>query len=431
MQKRVLSLECAGLGLEVLAACPDFGKLSGFTFSGLTSVFPAVTCTAQATFRTGLPPAQHQVVCNGRYDRKAHKVDFWNQSAGLVQGKRIWDALRQAGGKAGVLFHQQSLGDSSDLVVSPAPVHRHHGGMIQACHCCPPELEDRLKACIGKPFTLMNYWGPLSNQKSSAWICAAAVNIMQQDQADFLAVYLPHLDYCQQKIGPQQTGIMGRELQVLAKLLRQLLCAADELGYEVLVWGDYGIRPVHQVVYPNRILRQYGLFQARRVAGGQTYPNLHDSAAFAMVDHQVAHLFVKDPCELETVRKLFSGLPGVDRVLPPAAFGLPVEESGELVLEATPDAWFAYPWWESAAEAPDYATHVDIHNKIGFDPCELFWRVPFLSTSLDCTLPRGSHGRLDCLAAVAATPELAERLKTENLLQLSVSLEKVLGGLRG
>ena len=430
MKKRILSLECAGLGIEVLSCCPEFSQLSGFCFSAMDSVFPAVTCTAQATFRTALSPLQHQVVCNGRYDRKTHKVDFWNQSAGLVQGGRIWDRLRQVGGRAGVLFHQQSLGDSSDLVLSPAPVHRHHGGMIQACHCRPENLEQRLNEYAGRPFSLMNYWGPLSNRKSSDWICAAAELVMQQDQPDFLAVYLPHMDYCQQKAGPSQTTVMERQLRVLSSFLRRLLTAAESLGYEVLVWGDYGISPVDRVVFPNRVLRQQGLFSARRVSGGLTYPNLFDSAAFAMVDHQVAHLYLQDPRELENVRKIFNGMPGVSRVLPPASLGLPCGESGDLVLEAAAGYWFAYPWWKSASEAPDYATHVDIHNKIGFDPCELFWKIPFLSTSMDCTLPKGSHGRLDCPGCFAATPPLAEHLQSENLLQLSISLEEVLGDLR-
>lgn len=430
MRKKILSVECAGLGIELLSACPEFSQLSGFQFSAMQSVFPAVTCTAQATFRTATAPLQHQVVCNGRYDRKTHKVDFWNQSAGLMQGGRIWDRLRQAGGKAGVLFHQQSLGDSCDLVLSPAPVHRHHGGMVQACHTRPEGLEQRLNEYVGRPFTLTNYWGPMSNHKSSAWICAATEAVMQQDKPDFLAVYIPHMDYSQQKVGPQETAVMERELRVLASFLKRLLTAAESTGYEVLVWGDYGISPVKEAIFPNRILRQQGLFSARKITGGRTYPNLYDSAAFAMTDHQVAHIYLKDMRELENVRKIFSGMSGVSRVLPPEAFALPAGESGELVLEAADGYWFAYHWWESAGEAPDYATHVDIHNKIGFDPCELFWKIPFLSTSLDCSQPRGSHGRLDCPACFAATAPLAERLQSESLLKMSLSLENVLGEMR-
>jgi len=196
------------------------------------------------------------------------------------------------------------------------------------------------------------------------------------------------------------------------------------------VGGDYGISPVKEAILPNKILRQHGLFLARKVTGGRTYPNLYDSAAFAMTDHQVAHLYLKDERERENIRNLFSGLPGLSRVLPPECFGLPSGESGELVLEAADGFWFAYPWWESAAEAPDYATHVDIHNKIGFDPCELFWKIPFLSTSIDPMQPRGSHGRLDCPACFAATPQLAERLQAKSLLEMSVSLEKVLAEIK-
>ncbi|NLF93652.1 MAG: alkaline phosphatase family protein [Oligosphaeraceae bacterium] len=425
MGRGILCIECAGLGHEMLARCPQFASLTGLTFAPLTPVFPAVTCTAQATFRTGQSPMQHQVVCNGHFERSTRRVDFWNQSAGLVRGPRIWDGLRQRGGRAAVLFLQQSLGDSCDIVVSPAPVHRHHGGMIQACHCRPPELEAELVQAIGRKFDLLHYWGPSSSRKSSDWISQATLWVLQRQRPEFLATYLPHLDYCQQKLGPEHPAV-SRELQFLGATLRTLLSAARALDYEVLIWGDYGISAARQAVYPNRILRSQGLFSARRVGTAATYPNLYDSRAFAMVDHQVAHLYVPDARDVPAVRALFTACPGVDTVSEPAALGLPAGESGELVLTAAPGAWFAYPWWEQAREAPDYASHVDIHHKIGFDPCELFWQIPFLRTSWDGSLPKGTHGRVDCLAAWAATPGLGAAPGPVDLGQLSRQVRQFL-----
>ena len=126
-----------------------------------------------------------------------------------------------------------------------------------------------------------------------------------------------------------------------------------------------------------------------------------------MCDHQVAHVFVSNPDETPAVRNLLSALPGVASACSAADAGLDHAESGELVLTAQPRAWFAYPWWDTAKEAPDYATHVDIHSKIGYDPCELFWNIPFLSTSTDCRKPKGTHGRSDAPAAVAVSDGLA------------------------
>ncbi len=414
----LLSIECAGLGYEIIARQPQFAPLTGLEYAPLTSVFPALTCTAQATFRSGESPLQHKVVCNGHFDRQTKRVDFWNQSAGLVQGGRIWDSLRQRGGRVALLFQQQSLGDSNDFGLSPAPVHRHHGGMIQACYSRPPELEIELEQAIGRKFDLQRYWGPRSGRESSRWISQATIWLLQNRRPEFLATYLPHLDYCQQKLGPYHPAV-SVELLFLGELLRTLLAAAQTLGYEVVIWGDYGISPARQVIYPNRLLRSEGLFAVRRVGRSSTYPNLYDSRAFALVDHQVAHLYVPEAHDIEVVRDLFTDYPGVESVLEPSAVGLPADTSGELVLTAMPGTWFAYPWWEKAKEAPDYASHVDIHNKIGFDPCELFWKIPFLSTSWDASQPKGTHGRIDCPAAWSATPGFSPEPAPCNLKQLS------------
>src|SRR5215468_5187665 len=67
-------------------------RLNAFRGSGgfcrIKPAFPAVTCTAQATYLTGLAPAGHGVVANGWYDRDLAEVHFWKQSNRLVQGKK-------------------------------------------------------------------------------------------------------------------------------------------------------------------------------------------------------------------------------------------------------------------------------------------------------------------------------------------------------
>ena len=415
---RLLSIECAGLGANLLQVSPELSSLPGMTYGATAAVFPAVTCVSQASFRTGCLPETHTVCCNGDYDRRKYRVDFWNQSAGLVQGPRIWDGLRQRGGKAAMLFHQQSLGETVDIVLSPAPVHKHHGGMIQGFLCRPDDLGNRLTSCLGRQFSLSSYWGPLSSGKSTSWITDATIQVMREHGPDLLLTYLPHLDYCQQKTGCDNTPILRRECAFLAICLRRLLDAATNSGYEVLIWGDYAITPATGVIHPNRILREAGLFTARTVSGGATYPNLYDSRAFAMSDHQVAHVYLKSKEDLPEVRRLFQGLEGVDHIWTPAERHLSPATAGDLVLEAKQGHWFSYQWWSRQSEAPDYATHVDIHSKIGFDPCELFWKFPFLSTATDCSLPKGTHGRTDAPCALAVTTGLLDLLQATDLASL-------------
>ncbi|HPY91418.1 MAG TPA: alkaline phosphatase family protein [Lentisphaeria bacterium] len=421
--RKLLLVQCAGLGYELV--CRHDGLLAdlGLPFQPCTPVFPAVTCTAQATMRTALPPAQHGIIANGRFDRRSRRIDFWQQSARLVHGERIWAASRRRGRTTAMLFHQQNLGEDVDYVISPAPIHKHHGGMLQACQTKPPELEAQLNSTIGKRFNLSDYWGPRANRRSTQWITGATLTVMQKHAPDVLLTYLPHLDYCQQSHGPDDHRRMASEISVLAECLGRLVQSAEQQGYDIMVWGDYAITPAQQPVFPNKALLEAGFFLCRRVAG-RLYPNLYDSRAFAMCDHQVAHIYITNPEDTPGVRSLLSTLPGVASACSAAEAGLDHPESCELVLTAQPGAWFAYPWWENAKEAPDYATHVDIHSKIGFDPCELFWDIPFLSTSTDCQKPRGTHGRTDAPAAVAASNGLAQVRNLTNLLDISRFLKQ-------
>ena len=422
-QNRILVIQVAAMGHDLVASHPGaFGRLP-LHFGSLRPVFPAVTCTAQATFRTGLPPASHGIICNGFFDRRTRRTSFWNQSSGLLPGTRIWDDFRRNGGTIGTMFWQQSLGDAVDLILSPAPIHKHHGGVIQDCYAHPPGLYADLCKATGRRFSLLDYWGPMASSKSTRWITDATVRVLQQPDShpDLLLTYLPHLDYTLQKHGRGAPRRASAAVDEVVAELGLLLAAAGEAGYRSLVWGDYAITDVERPVLPNLALRQSGLFVPRRV-GGRAYADLFASRAFAMVDHQVAHIYAGRPDDVEAAKECLGALPGVADVLAHSSLDHP--RTGELLLVAEPDAWFAYPWWEDRREAPDYARHVDIHSKPGFDPCELFWGWPPPSISLDVRKVRGSHGRDDGLAAFATDLDLDQQ--PADLLQLSQAVGRLL-----
>src|SRR5690606_13563777 len=142
------------------------------------------------------------------------------------------------------------------------------------------------------------------------------------------------------------------------------------------------------------------------------------SDAFAVSDHQVAHIYVRRPELVDKVASLVKGLPGVERVLDEEgkrALGLDHPRSGELVALSHADSWFTYYHFLDDARAPDYARTVDIHRKPGYDPVELFidpalpmaklrialrlaqkklgMRYLMDVISLDARLVKGSHGR--------------------------------------
>ena len=141
------------------------------------------------------------------------------------------------------------------------------------------------------------------------------------------------------------------------------------------------------------------------------------SRAFAVADHQVAHIYVNDRALLPQVRTLVEFTPGVAAVLAEREkleAGINHPRAGDLIAVAKDNAWFTYYYWLDDARAPDFARCVDIHRKPGYDPVELFLdpklRAPKLKVAgkllkkklgfrmlmdvvpLDASLVKGSHG---------------------------------------
>ena len=403
-----------------------FGKVGDLVFRPAEGVFPAVTCTAQATLRTGLLPKDHGMVSNGFYSRVLQKPMFWEQSANLVEGRRIWEPRKNTEGernntererkdtelpcssdsipcssvvpqRIGMYFFQQSLGERVDYVLSPAPIHKHGGGMIMRNYTKPGDWGESLKKMCGT-FPLHRYWGPLASAKAGR-ACIANFKTMMAfqeaagAQADVAFLYLPTLDYDLQRYPPGDVRARAawRELK---RQLKDLLSFADKCGAEMTVVGDYDIESVCLApVFPNKLLREAGLFNVRRI-GTRAYPDFYTSRAFAMCDHQIAHVYIKDIGERERIAALFEATAAYGEVEIRSNQDWAHPNAGEILLTAREGSWCAYPWWNDAAEAPDWATHIDIHNKPGYDPCELFFGRLFPpATCQDAGRIRGSHGR--------------------------------------
>ena len=418
-RKKLLVADLAAFGWDLVSQVGGFRPAQTF--------FPALTSVWQASFRTAAPPSAHGLVGNGFLFRDLRKVLFWEQSAALVQGPRIWDRLRSRGGTVGMMFWQQSMGEAVDFIVTPAPIHKHGGGMIQSCYTQPANLEDRLNEAVGRPFNLMNYWGPLANHKSSDWIVEATCAVMKMPEfsPDLLLTYIPHLDYDLQRYGPGSKAA-NKALDLLLGYLNRLKAACEESGYDWLFVGDYAIERVGRgAVFPNRALRAAGLFAVRDIRE-MDYSDFHTSRAFAVVDHQVAHVYCRDEACAAEAAAVLKQLRGVAEVLDRRAQesrGVAHPRTGELLLVAEPGAWFAYPWFERK-QAPEYASHVDIHNKPGYDPCELFFGWPPFSVSFDTAKIRGSHGNVGPGYEVAWTSSLALDPEPKTALELAQAVQR-------
>jgi predicted AlkP superfamily pyrophosphatase or phosphodiesterase len=373
-------INAVGLTPRLLPHAPRFAGLvkTGWQRS-LREVVPAVTCTAQATLLTGKMPAGHGIVGNGWLWRDTGEVRFWQQSNRLIQAEPLYQTARRRAAERGRPFRCAKLfwwfnqGAAVDISVTPKPYYGADGNKVFGIQGTPPGLTERLEKALG-PFPFHTFWGPLSGLPSTSWIAHCAAEVLRGERPDLTLVYLPHLDYDPQRHGPDGCD-MPRLVAELDAVTAPLLTAAQEVGARVWVVSEYGHVPVRRAVLPNRALREAGLLTVRPGPFGETLETF-ESRAFAVCDHQLAHVYVRDPADIGRIREVVTGLPGVARVLAGAErakVGLDHPRSGELVALSEPDAWFAYPFWLDDRQAPDYARTVDIHRKPGYDPCELFF----------------------------------------------------------
>ena len=420
MQKTVV-IDVVGLSESVIGAHTPFLKayLATRHLTRIRPVLPAVTTTAQSCYVTGKWPTDHGIVGNGWYDREDAEVKFWKQSNHLVQAEKLWDAARRENPDFTVskMFWWYNMYSTADFSVTPRPQYHADGVKAPDCYAHPADLRDRLQAELG-PFPLFSFWGPNSNIKASKWIADASMRVDDWHDPTLTLIYLPHLDYCLQKFGPDVAKISG-ELREIDALCEELVRFYERKGARVMLLSEYGITPVSRPIHINRILREAGLITVR-VERGLELLDAGACRAFATADHQVAHVYVSDPTVLDTVKRLLEATPGVARVLDAEGkrqAHLDHPRSGDLVAVAEPDAWFTYYYWLDDARAPDFARLVDIHRKPGYDPVELFMdpKNPLIKLRagyklarkllgfrylmdvipLDATLVKGSHGAVD------------------------------------
>jgi hypothetical protein len=400
MASHVILLSVPGLRTQDLASMPNLSRLTaGGDRATLTPSFPCVTWPVQANMLTGKLPREHGVVANGFYWRDKQEVEMWTAWNDKVQQPQIWDLLhsRDKSFTSAVWFPMLSKGCGADYICMPAPIHNPDGSESLWCYTKPTELYGTLRDTFGH-FPLMNFWGPMANIKSTAWIADSAAWATKEYRPNFFYIYMPHLDYAAQRTGPgsQQAQAAVKELDdVLGKLF-----AAGNAAYDAeplwLVASEYVITPVDHVTYPNRLLRDAGLLTVKNDGTGELI-DFAATPAWALVDHQFSHVFVKDgdPATIQRAAALFRNQPGIAEVLAGGErkkYSLDHERAGEIVLISTPNSWQAYYYWLDDKNAPKFARTVDIHNKPGYDPVELHFDFATKSIPLDATLVKGSHG---------------------------------------
>ena len=420
MQKTVV-INLVGLSPKLLG--PQMPQLSRWaqqaSLTRIRPALPAVTCTAQTNYLTGKYPETHGIVGNGWYFRDECEIKFWRQSNKLVEAPKIWEVAKAADPSftCANLFWWYNMYLTADYSVTPRPMYPADGRKLPDVYTDPPELRNELQRKLGT-FPLFNFWGPRASIRSTRWIAECAKHVEAKFNPTLTLIYVPHLDYRMQRMGSAIDAIQT-DLQQADEVCGDLISYYEARGAQVVVLSEYAIVDVRHPIYINRALREHGLIAVREELGLELL-DPGASAAFAVADHQIAHVYVKDASRVMQVRAIVEKLPGVDEVLDRRGMAerrIAHPRAGELFAVARPDAWFTYYHWLDDRKAPDFARTVEIHRKPGYDPVELFLdpklKVPMLSvgwkllkrkmgfrtlldvTPLDATLVRGSHGRAD------------------------------------
>jgi predicted AlkP superfamily pyrophosphatase or phosphodiesterase len=413
--KKTVVIDVVGLSLSLIGEQMPFLKnyILNKNLSTIDPMLPAVTTAVQSTYITGKWPSEHGIVGNGWYDREDCEIKFWKQSNKLVHGEKIWEKAKKLDPAftCAKMFWWYNMYSSADFAVTPRPNYLADGRKVPDCYSHPAELRDLLQKELGQ-FPLFQFWGPGANIKSTQWIADASILTDKWHNPTLSLIYLPHLDYCLQKFGPDISKI-SEELNAIDVVIAQLVSYFEKGDAHIIILSEYGITPVNNPIHLNRLFRKNDLLQIR-VERGLELLDPGASKAFVVADHQIAHVYINDASVTNKVKNLLEKVPGVELILDKAAqqsYHIDHARSGDLVLMADTQSWFTYYFWLDDALAPDYARVVDIHKKPGYDPVEMFMtsklragynllrkkvglRYVMDVIPLDATLIKGSHGRV-------------------------------------
>jgi predicted AlkP superfamily pyrophosphatase or phosphodiesterase len=414
MNKTVV-IDIVGLSSSLIGEhTPFLRKFSqARTIATVSPMLPAVTTAVQSTYVTGKLPFEHGIVGNGWYDRVDCEVKFWKQSNKLVLSEKIWERAKREDPRFTFsnMFWWYNMYSSADYAVTPRPNYLADGRKMPDCYSTPAGLRDELQRELGQ-FPLFQFWGPGANIKSSQWIADASVFTDRKYDPALTLIYLPHLDYCLQKSG-QDLSLIKKDLGEIDGVVERLVSYYSRKDARIVLLSEYGITNVNRPVAINRALREAGLLEVR-IERGLELLDAGASKAFAVADHQVAHVYINDQSVEGTVKDVLGKMDGVELILDRSAqvrYGIHHERAGDLVVMADDRSWFTYYFWMDDTKAPDYARAVDIHKKPGYDPVEMFmssklraaykllrkkagFRYVMDVIPLDATLAKGSHGRV-------------------------------------
>src|SRR5581483_1759325 len=110
----------------------------------------------------------------------------------------------------------------------------------------------------------------------------AAKRVDARFDSTLTLIYLPHLDYNLQRLGPGDPAT-DADLRHLDAVCGDLIAYYESRDARVIVLSEYGLVDVKRPIHLNRVLREQGLIAVRDERGGELL-DPGASAAFVVAD---------------------------------------------------------------------------------------------------------------------------------------------------
>ena len=121
----------------------------------------------------------------------------------------MWDAGKSAIPRftCANMFWWYNMASSADYAVTPRPIYKADGRKLPDCYAQPVRAARRADREARRRFRCSRSGGPATTIASTRWIADAAMHVMATRDPTLTLVYLPHLDYGLQRLGPDDPRI--------------------------------------------------------------------------------------------------------------------------------------------------------------------------------------------------------------------------------
>ena len=375
---------------------------------------------------TGTLPREHGVVGNGWYFRELAEVLALAPVERLVAGEKVWErrararlrASRCASSSGGTTWTRRRL------VGHAAPDLPGRRAQDPGVYTQPAGARATSSQRALGPFPFFDFWGPRAGHRARAAGSPTRARTCSTTQRPTLTlVYLPHLDYDLQRLGPDDPRDRRRRCARSTRVVGELDRArAARAAREVVVLSEYGIdagdrrRPRQPRAARGGAARACATSRAARLldAGASRAPSRSPTTRSRTSTCATRATSREVRASARAARRASSACSTRRASARP---GSTIRARASSVAVAAADRWFTYYYWLDDARAPDFARTVDIHRKPGYDPvravrrsrrsacpsCASRWRLAQKKLGfrylmdvipLDATLVKGSHGRL-------------------------------------